>query len=166
MQVAARLEVVPFERGVSYAHCDICQTDFSVASGGLNEVKHHIENKKHKEFNAGMASQSTLASVITRSLAPDQVARAVFVATCLSWLLIIFQSYAKLCSLTVKLLVSIHLVEQKQLLLLSMLLHSQVVEWCCSPYTILCDGGNDQFGKKYFAIMVHFCSDTARQPDS
>ena len=24
------------KRGASYAHCDICQTDFSVASGGFN----------------------------------------------------------------------------------------------------------------------------------
>ena len=36
------------KRGASYAHCDICQTDFSVASGGFNEVKRHVENKKHK----------------------------------------------------------------------------------------------------------------------
>ena len=43
-------------------------------------------------------------------------------------------------------------------------LNSQVVEQCrSSPYTILCDGGNDQLDKKYLAIMVRFWSDTARQ---
>ena len=92
---------------------------------GFNEVKRHVENKKHKDLAAGMAGQSTLASAIARSLATDQVTRAeiyfsMFVAEHnlpFRWLLIIFQSYAKLCFLTVKLLVNIRLVEQKQLLL-------------------------------------------------
>ena len=88
------------KRGVSYAHCDICRTDFSVASGGINEVKRHVENKKHKELVAGMAGQSTLASAISRSSVTDQVTVAEVYFRCLllnitylSWLLIIFQSY-------------------------------------------------------------------------
>ena len=168
MQVAARLEVVPFERGVSYAHCDICQTDFSVASGGFNEVKRHIENKKHKEFNAGMAGQSTLASAITWSLAPDQVARAelyfgMFVAKHnLPYLAA--DHFSKLCKVMFpdsKIASEYSSGRTKTTSIvkhaLAPALNSQVVERCCSsPYTFLCDGGNDQLGKKYFAIMVRF----------
>ena len=53
------------KRGASYAYCNICRTDFSVASGGIHEVKRHVESKKHQELAAGMAGQSTLASSMT-----------------------------------------------------------------------------------------------------
>ena len=110
------------KRGVSYAHCDICRTDFSVASGGINEVKRHVENKKHKELVAGMAGQSTLASAISRFSVTDQVTIAevyfsMFVAEHNLSFLAAVGSFSKLCSLTVKLLASIRQVEQKQLLL-------------------------------------------------
>ena len=31
------------------------------------------------------------------------------------------------------------------------------------PFTLLCDGGNDQFAKKYCAIMVRFWDDSKRK---
>ena len=31
--------------------------------------------------------------------------------------------------------------------------------WTTTPFTILCDGGNDQYDKKYFGIMVRFWDD-------
>ena len=41
---------------------------------------------------------------------------------------------------------------------------AEVVNMCqTSPFTILCDGGNDQFGRKYFAIMVRVWDDSRRQ---
>ena len=43
------------KRDAYYAYCNICHTDFSEASGGIHEVKRHIESKKHKELAAGMA---------------------------------------------------------------------------------------------------------------
>ena len=44
-------------------------------------------------------------------------------------------------------------------------LNAQVIEECqSSPFTLLCDGGNDQMGKKYFGIMVRYWSETASQP--
>ena len=42
-------------------------------------------------------------------------------------------------------------------------LYDDVIKHCQdSPFTLLCDGGNDQFAKKYFAIMVKFWDDSKR----
>lgn len=43
-------------------------------------------------------------------------------------------------------------------------LNAEVIAECQkSPFTILCDGGNDMIEKKYFAIMVRYWSQSARQ---
>ena len=39
----------PSKKGPSFAHCNICSTDFSVASGGVHEIKRHVGRKKHCE---------------------------------------------------------------------------------------------------------------------
>ncbi len=42
-------------------------------------------------------------------------------------------------------------------------LNAKVVDSCCySPFTILCDGGNDK-ADKYFGIMVRYWNNDARQ---
>ena len=42
--------------------------------------------------------------------------------------------------------------------------NAQVTKACQSaPFTILCDGGNDQAGRKYFAILVRYWEKSARQ---
>ena len=38
------------KRGPSYVRSTVCLIDFSVASGGVDEVKRHIESKKHKDL--------------------------------------------------------------------------------------------------------------------
>ena len=39
-------------------------------------------------------------------------------------------------------------------------MREQVVRECrSSPFTILCDGGNDQIDKKYFAVLVRYWDD-------
>ena len=48
-------------KGPSFVHCNICGTDFSVASGGVHDVKHDVDEKKHGETALGMASQSSRA---------------------------------------------------------------------------------------------------------
>ena len=36
------------KKGASYAHCDSCNTDFSVAHAGVNDVKKHVSTAKHQ----------------------------------------------------------------------------------------------------------------------
>ena len=134
------------------------------------------ENKKHKELTAGMAGQSTLASAITQSSVTDQLTIAevyfsMFVAEH-NLPFLAADHFSNLCKVMFpdsKIASEYSSGRTKTTSIvkhaLAPALNSQVVERCCSsPYTILCDGGNDHFGKKYFAIMVCFWSDTARQP--
>ena len=45
------------------------------------------------------------------------------------------------------------------------MLNDKVVEYCCTfPFTLLCDGGNDQTDRKYFGIMVRYWDKEADQP--
>jgi hypothetical protein len=37
-------------KGASFVHCNICSTDFSVASGRVHEIKRNIGTKKHCEL--------------------------------------------------------------------------------------------------------------------
>ena len=48
----------------TYVHCKICSTDFTVAGGGLHEVKRHMDTRKHKENAKGMSNQATITSTI------------------------------------------------------------------------------------------------------
>ena len=44
-------------------------------------------------------------------------------------------------------------------------LNQEVLQYCCtSPFTLLCDGGNDQTDRKYFGIMVRYWYEEARKP--
>ena len=48
---------------------------------------------------------------------------------------------------------------------LAPMLNAKVIEECqSSPFTILCDCGNDMMDKKYFAIMVRLWHHVSRQP--
>ena len=37
------------KRGSSFVHCNLCGNDFSIASGGVHEVKRHVATKRHTE---------------------------------------------------------------------------------------------------------------------
>ena len=42
--------------------------------------------------------------------------------------------------------------------------NADVVHACTTnPFTILCDGGNDKYNKKYFAIMVRYWDDPSKK---
>ena len=54
------------KKGPSFIHCKICTVDFSVAGGGVHEVKRHMETKKHKDNAKGMIqTKNTLQNDIT-----------------------------------------------------------------------------------------------------
>ena len=39
--------------GASFVHCNFCGNDFSIASGGLHEVKQHVATERHTELAKG-----------------------------------------------------------------------------------------------------------------
>ena len=69
-------------KGPSFVHCNICGTDFSVASGGAHEVRRHMDSKKHGELARGMTSPSTIIFSLRKNSLGDQVTAAeVYFAT-------------------------------------------------------------------------------------
>ena len=44
-------------KGASYVHCNVCLAGFSVASGGVHDLKRLINGKKYSDF--ARAQQST-----------------------------------------------------------------------------------------------------------
>ena len=70
-------------KGSSFVYCNICCTDFSVASGGLHEVKRHIASKKHLELAKQSVGQSTITGATFRkdTLANQVTAAEIYFST-------------------------------------------------------------------------------------
>ena len=56
-------------KGPSFVHCDICGTDFSIASGGSHKVKRHVEGKRHVERAREAVGQSSITDSFQRDRA-------------------------------------------------------------------------------------------------
>ena len=62
------------DRGDTYAYCAVCNVDYSVAGGGVFQVKRHCQSKKHssrmKELND---HHPKIDSLVTQTKQRDQV---------------------------------------------------------------------------------------------
>ena len=164
-------------------HCNICGTDFSVASGGLYNVKRHIDGKKHSEMASGMTSQSTLAETLAvchrkdALVLEDQITTAeiyfsTFIAEHNNMAFLVADHFKKLCKVMFpdsKIAEQFACGRTKTTAIvkhaLAPALNGEVIKKCQSSlFTVLCDGGNDQVYKKYFAIMVRYWDDIEREP--
>ena len=155
-------------KGPNFVHCKFCLCDFSVSSGGFNDVKRHIESKKHKYSTKTMKSQSSMVSFAKRDTLDDQVTNAELYFTTymaehnLSFLAA--DHFTKVCKVMFpdsKIALGYASGRTKTTAIvkhaLAPAVNLKVIQECqTSPFTILCDGGNDQWGKKYFAIMVKY----------
>ena len=54
----------PSRKGQTYVFCNVCQTDFCVAGGGVHEVKRHMETAKHKCGLEDITSQPGIAQAM------------------------------------------------------------------------------------------------------
>ena len=50
----------PSSIGESYIFCTVCQLDFSIAGGGMHQVKRHCQSKRHTDRMKDMKRQPTL----------------------------------------------------------------------------------------------------------
>ena len=153
--------MIESRKGPSFVHCKVCLCDFSL---GFNDVKCHIESKKHKDFEKAMKGQSSIS--LCKTLLEDQVTRAeLYFATFIAehnLALMTADHFPKLCKVMFpdsKIALEYASGRTKTTALvkhaLAPAVNSKVIHECqTSPFTLLCDGGNDQWDKKYFAIMV------------
>ena len=147
---------------------EFCLCDFSVSSGGFNDVKRHIESQKHKEFSKCMEGQSSMMSFSKKDSLEDQVTKAELYFTTfiaehnLSFLTA--DHFTKVCKVMFpdsKIALGYASGRTKTAAIIKHALapavNSEVIHNCqTSPFTRLCDGGNDQWDRKYFAIMVKY----------
>ena len=145
-----------------------------MAGGGKNDVDRHLKTAKHSNMLSQMQTQPTLSTFIADSCAysiEDQAMKAeiyfakfvakhnlpFLVADHFSRLTKVMFPDSKIaeaysCARTKTIAIITHA--------LAPALREEVVSACrSSPFIILCDGGNDQVDKKYFAVLVRYWDD-------
>ena len=145
-------------------NCKFCLCDFSVSSGGFNDVKRHIEAKNIKILR----KLSSMVSFSKRDTLDDQVTKTeLYFTTFIAEHNLSFLSadhFTKVCKVMFpdsKIALGYASGRTKTTAIvkhaLAPAVNLKVIQECqTSPFTILCDGGNDQWDKKYLAIMVKY----------
>ena len=59
--------------GESYARCTFCNSDFSVAHGGKNDVVAHINTKKHKESGKAITTSKSVTNFFRRDISTSTI---------------------------------------------------------------------------------------------
>ena len=70
-----RYRMTPSKKGTSYVYCKLCQTDISITSGGVYDVRRHVDGKKHKEYARSVDSQVSIKAALQSSFASASVDR-------------------------------------------------------------------------------------------
>ena len=152
-------------RGETFAFCTICSVDFSVAGGGVFQVKRHCQSRKHIN-RAGELNEHPRIDSLVIWQAHDQITRAeLYFATFVAKHNLPFSvadHFNRLCSkmfLDSRIAAGFSCARTKTTALITYALapamNEPLIKACQNqPFTILCDGGNDNFEKKYFGIMV------------
>ena len=165
----SRYQMSPSKKGVSFAFCTVCGVDFCIGGGGVHEVKRQCESAKHKRYLEGVSSQSSISSVMAKAsrdsksekVMKSELHFAHFVAEHnLSFATA--EHFTKLCKVMFpdsKIAESFSCARTKTKALITHALAPSAEEAVVSAcqrqlFSILCDGGNDNFQKKYFGILV------------
>lgn len=66
------------KRGESFAHCNVCNSEVSIASAGISDLKKHMKSKKHCELSLlhNDASQTKITSSFNKDHLLDQITAA------------------------------------------------------------------------------------------
>ena len=167
----------PSKRGPTYAFCKICSSNFSVASGGIHEVKRHITSKRQTDLSQQSSGQLKITYFMFKKdgLADQVMASVIYFATFVAEHNIPFLAadhFTKLCKSMFpdsKIAQKFACSRTKTTAIikkaLSPIFSDEVVQTChTSRFTLLCDGGNDQSHQKYFGIMVRYWNKKLKQP--
>ena len=153
------------KRGETFVHCSVCNVDFSVAGGGVFQVKRHCQCIKHTSRAMEVEVHPKIDSLVAQQ-AQDQIKRAElyfarFVAEH-NLPFAVADHFNRLCSVMFpdsKIAAGFSCACTKTVALITHALapavNEPLIKACQEqPFTILCDGGNDNFENKYFGIMV------------
>ena len=172
----SRYRMKSSKKGVSYAFCTVCSVDISIAGGGQHEIERHMKTTKHLTMLNQLNTQPTLSSFVTdsRSIEEQAVAAEVYFAKFVAEHNIPFLVADHFSRLTKVMFPDSKIAEAyscARTKTTAIITHAlapamrEVVDNECSstPFTILCDGGNDRMDRKYFAILVRYWDDVVDQ---
>ena len=173
-----KYRMAPSSKGATYAFCTVCNVDFSVAGGGVHEVKRHCGSGKHQNLLEGLVGQPSIVSVLPKaredSLREKALKSEIYFVRFIAEHNLPFATadhFTKLCKLMFpdsRVAEAFSCARTKTAALVTHALgpaaDSAVTVMCQKqPFTILCDGGNDNFAKKYFCVMVKLWDDGLRR---
>ena len=149
-------------RGETYAYCTVCNVDFSVAGGGVFQVKRHCQSKKHSNRIKELNDHPKIDSLVTQGTHDQVTCAELYFATFIAEHNLPFSvadHFNRLCSVMFpdsRIAAEFACARTKATALITHALapavNEPLVKACQEqPFTILCDGGNDNFEKKYFA---------------
>ena len=161
------------KEGSTYAFCAYCNTDISVAGGGKTKVERHMKTAKHMHMLSQRQAQPTLNTFITedvRSISDEAIRAEIYFAKFVAEHNLPFLVADQFSRLTKVMFPDSKIAEAYSCArtktaaiithALAPAMREEVVHACCSSaFTILCDGGNDHFDKKYFTVLVRYWDD-------
>ena len=149
-------------KGSTYAFCSLCGVDVSIAGGGVHQIKRHCSNKKHSSRSS---SQPTIAKAVDTQSNKKKLCDQVFHAElCFARFLTEhnlpfavadhFNSLVPVMFPDSKIAADFSCARTKTAALITHALAPAADEHAVNallkqPFTILCNGGNDNFEKKY-----------------
>ena len=169
--------ISPSSRGGTFAHCDICNAEFNVRHGGINDVKKHLATTKHQQSLSATESSRNLRGLLRTGQSPieEAVTRAeVLFAEFISEHNLSFSLSNHFTHLTSsmfpdsKIAKAFSSARTKTTCIVKGALCPHfiqpVVDMCRhNPFSILCDEGNDNEDKN-FAILVRLWDENLRKP--
>ena len=148
-----------------YAYCAMCNVDFSVAGGGVFQVKRHCQSKKHSSRMQELNDHPKIDSLVTQTKRHDQDTCAELYFTRFiaehNLPFAVADHFNHLCPVMFpdrKITAGFACAHTKKAALLTHAAINEPLVKACQEqlFTLLCDGGNHNFEKKYFGIMVRF----------
>lgn len=155
-------EMAPSKKGPMCSFCTVCKVDFSISGGGVHEVKRHSNSAKHKNALLGVSTQPRISSVMAMVSESEVLGSFARFAAEHNLPFTIADHFTRLCKVMFpdsKVADSFSCAHVKTSVVITHALAPNLEEAVVSacrhqPFSILCDGGNDNFQKKYFSILA------------
>ena len=167
--------IIRSKRGPTFARCDTCNCDFSIAHGGASDMKRHLVTVKHKEMSNAIKSNQSLTVLAHKSATEEAVTKAevlfsMFIAEH-NLPFLVADHFTHLTSAMFpdsKIAKAFSAAKTKTTCIIKGALFPHftepVIELCRkSSFSILCDEGNDNDDKN-FAILVRLWDENLGKP--
>ena len=171
--------IKPSKKGSTYAFCSLCDVDISITGGGVHQIKRHCANKKHCSRVQEVSSQPTISTAECSQAEATKLSDQVCCAELCFARFVVEHNMPFAVADHFNCLVPVMFPDSKiaaefacaRTKIAALITHALapaanepvLTALLTQPFTILCNGGNDNFEKKYFGIMVRFWDEQIRK---